>query len=178
MQIGVVPVTVPTAGNPWLVMLTLSYLAPHVFVTVYFTVMVPGVSPVMIPVEPMDRMPPPYGVFQVPPAGEPVSVVELPTQRSVTVCVTVDVGKGFTEIGFFTVVDPHVLVTVYLTVSGPDTIPVTTPPLTLARTGLVTLHTPPAVASVSVSVDAPTQTLGLPDMTATVGIVPVVTVIA
>jgi hypothetical protein len=89
-----------------------------------------------------------------------------------------DVGKGFTDIGFLTVVEPHALVTVYFTVSGPDTMPVTTPPVTLARAGLVMPHTPPAVASVRVSVDAPTQTLGLPEMTATVGSTRVCTVTA
>jgi hypothetical protein len=87
-----------------------------------------------------------------------------------------DVGRGFTEMGFLTVVDPQALVTVYLTVSGPETMPVTTPPLMLAKVLFVTPHTPPPVASVRVRVDAPTQTLGLPEMTATVGNTKVCTV--
>jgi hypothetical protein len=84
-QIGAAPVTAPTVGLAWLEMVTLSNRDPHVFDTVYFTVIVPGVSPVIIPVDPIERMPPPKGVFQVPPAGDPVSVVDAPTQRSVTV---------------------------------------------------------------------------------------------
>jgi len=83
VQIGVVPVTVPTVGKAWLVMFTLSYLVPHVLVAVYLTVMVPEARPVMTPVAPMPRIPPPYMVFHAPPAGEPVSVVDEPTQRLV-----------------------------------------------------------------------------------------------
>jgi len=95
-----------------------------------------------------------------PPAEASASVMVLPAH-------TLDgpvIGELTLTVTTLTTVDvPQEVVTVYLMVSMPAATPVTTPPLTVAMAGVLLLHMPPVVASVSVMV-APAQTTEGPVM--------------
>jgi hypothetical protein len=65
------------------------------------------------------------------------------------------IGKGFIVITLVTLVTPHALVTAYVITVVPEAMPVTVPvaePI-LAFAGLLLVHRPPAVPSLSVMLD-------------------------
>ena len=107
-------------------------------------------------------------LVQLPPEGVPDKVMVLPTQ---TVAGPLMTAPEVIVIGFVTKLAP----TVYVIVAEPAETPVTTPvELTVATEGLLLLHVPPAVLSVSV-IEVPTHVDDGPTIGPIV-IVPVVTV--
>jgi hypothetical protein len=137
---------------------------PQLLATVYKTVSVPGVTPVTIPPETVAKV---SATDQVPPAGVSVSVITEPGHTTEGPAITPGAGNGNTDTAWRVTVVPHELVRLYLMVSLPAYIPVTSPPATCAKEKVV-VQLPPVGTAVIV-IESAIQTTDGPDNVAGAG---------
>ena len=104
--------------------------------------------------------PPTLLVLHAPPVAMSVNVIEAPTQTLSTPVMSGTTGKESIIITENAMSLPQLFVTVYLIVSEPADIPVTTPPATVAIPDDV-LQTPPDEVSAKV-IDKPTHMFDAP----------------
>src|SRR5579884_3204097 len=98
----------------------------------------------------------------------------MPAQIDDTPTIGLAAGGAITLTTCIATAEPQLAVTVYMMVSAPPLIPVTTPPLLTVAFELLALHVPPGAASLKVSV-APTHSLEAPKMLPAVRNVPMLT---
>ena len=129
-------------------------------------VSMPAVVPVTIPID--DTVALLLVALQVPPVTLSVRVVLDPAQTDDAPVIAPALGSGLIVITFVVVALPQLLVTVYIMVSVPAIMPLTTPEPDTNALPFVVLHDPPVAEGVSV-IEAPTQTADSPDMVVVAG---------
>ena len=130
--------------------------AAHPVDKVYAAVAVPAASALTTPPLVILATVPDGVTLHTPPTVISLSVVVYPAHS--VLAPIMPVGTAFTVIGMLMLHPPIV----YVIVSNPGATPLTMPPdVTVAFAGLLLVHIPPAVPSLSVVVP-PTHTLGVP----------------
>src|SRR6478735_8337928 len=165
----VVPLIAATTGIALTVIVVVLVPTQPLVVTVYEMMLVPAVTPLTTPllsIVATDSL----LLLHTPPAVASVSVVVNPAHTLVVPLIAATTGIALTVTVVVLVPTQPFVVTVYEMMLVPAVTPVTTPLLSIVATdSLLLLHTPLAVASVSVVVN-PAHTLVVPLMAATTGI--------
>ena len=157
------PVMVPATGNGLTVIIADATAVPQLLVTVYLMVSVPPATPVTPPKEEMLATLS-VELLQVPPAAVSARAIEADWQTVEGPVMPPAKGCGLTVNGYTATAVPHPLVTVYLIVSDPADIPVTTPADEIVSTaGVSVLQLPPEAVSASVA-GKPAHTVVAPVM--------------
>ena len=145
-----VPVIVPAFGRGLIVIVFVVDAVPHTLVTEYIIVSIPAVTPVTIPVLPIEAFA--LLILHVPPVVASVIAIVEPTQTADKPVIKPALGNGFTVTNFVAAAVPQLFITVYEMIDVPAATPLTIPetePI-VAIAVVVEDQTPPKATSLNV----------------------------